>query len=173
MPTSRAISKVLSIVVVIAIILVAFLGYAVGATTQRASTYTASSTVTTTSYSLNSTTITVTKLVTYSASGQVLTLTEYVTDYDLQTDTEVLYSQSSTTYSCFVGTVSLGVTSSTSSFGLENATGVFTSVTVTTVYSLAGSGLTTTTITGSYPLTTYATTSDGSSITLTTCSAES
>jgi len=171
---SKAIGRALSVVMVIAIVLAAFLGYAVGASNLRESISTVLSTMTITSNSLNSTTITVTKLASYSTNDQILTLTEYIIEnYTLQTDTVILYSQSSTTYTCLVGTASLGITRSTSSFALENATGVFTSVTVTTVYSIGGSGLTTTTITGSYPLTTYVTTNNGSTTAVTTCSAES
>ena len=172
MITSRAIGQVLSLVIVIAVILAAFLGYVIGESNQNEPTSTVLSTVTTTSYSLISTTITVTILVSNSTIGQVLTLTEYVTDYAMQTYTVILYSQSSTTYTCYAGTASYGVTGGATSFALENTTGLFTSVTVATVYSTVNNGITTTTITGSYPLTTYATTGNGSTTTITTCAAE-
>ncbi len=119
-----------------------------------------------TTTSLETTTSYVTSL---PAGGGILTLTEYVTDYEQQTNTVVLYVYSSTTYTCYVGTAYLGVTRGAISFALENTTGVFTSVTVTTMYSTIDNGITTTTVTGSYPLITYTTTSDNSTVTTTGC----
>jgi hypothetical protein len=101
--------------------------------------------------------------------GGILTLTEYVTDYEQQTNTVILYVQSSTTYVCFVGTASLGVTMGPISIASENATGVFSSLTVTTMYSTVDNGITTTTITGSYPLVTYTTTISNSTVVTTEC----
>ncbi|MDG6907214.1 MAG: hypothetical protein JRN20_15680, partial [Nitrososphaerota archaeon] len=86
METSKTISRILSILIVIVIIVAAFSGFAVGAVSQR-QPYSQPSTFTTTVYGSNTTTLTITKSVTPSAGGRIVTLSEYITDYDLQIDT--------------------------------------------------------------------------------------
>lgn len=83
-----------------------------------------------------------------------------------------LYVYSSTTYTCYEGIASLGVTRGAISLALENTAGIFTSVTITTVYSTVNNGITVTTVAGSYPLTIFTTTSSNFTIATTECMQE-
>ena len=190
--SKSAISRVASIVVVILIILVAFGGYAFGSFNQKPtlshtetvySTQTVPTTRTLIITNTNGTTLTVfvtnasspsTLKITTSSNGKLVTLTEYVvTEYCCET-TYVLYSVSSVSYTCVVGTLAYHiVTISTSFVPYElNTTGTF-SATVTTISTQTNVSPSITTVTESFPLTTYVTSSNGSTTTITTCSAES
>lgn len=133
----NAISQILAVVIVVAVILAAFGGYEYRAVSSRSSPIPAT------------------------------TLIEYVTNYFSQTDTVILYNQSSTTYTCTVGTV-YASPASTTSFVVENITGKFFT-TITTITSSAPNQVSTTTITGYYPLTTYTTKSGNTTVTSTMC----
>ena len=149
-----AISRVASVVIVVLIIAAAFGGYSVGSVNQRTSTYTTT---------LSAQTITT------STGGRTVTLTEHITYYGIYTYTYEVYSTSSSTYTCAIGTVGLNPYSSSTSLEPVNVTGSFTA-TVKTVAIQTVTG--TTSIfrsTSSYPLGTTVTTVGNSTVTTTTC----
>lgn len=170
---ARAISQSLSVVLVIGIIVAAFAGYVAGSSggqrvTEIATTPPAD-TVTTTASLIYPTTVTDT--ITSIDNGHVITFTKYIVVYNVEVDTEVIYVQSSTTYTCMVGTANLFNASTTTSFASTgNASGIF-SATITTVH-LVDVSYTTTTVTGIFPLVTNTITTNGSTSTTTFCQPE-
>lgn len=134
---SIAISQILSIVIIVAVIAAAFGGYAIGSTNNKVT------------------------------PSSLITLTENVNQYYLQTDTVVLYSQSSTTYTCSEGTVYVSPIYSTS-FDVRNISGAF-QATITTVTSSSPNSVVTTTLSRYFPLTTYTSTINNSTYSTTEC----
>jgi len=172
LPTGRAVSQTLSVMIVVAVILAAFGGYVVGTNSQAALSSQPPSTEIVT-LTVTQTVVTI-QVVTYhppsqQTSGKLISLTEYITGYDVEIDTVVLYVQSSTTYTCFEGTAEVAQTSTATVLPvLVNVSGVLT-ISVATVESNTVNGTTTTTITSSFPLTTQVTTIDNSTVTTTEC----
>jgi uncharacterized membrane protein len=171
---TRAFTQTISIAIVIAIVVAAFAGYFVGYASQKEPISTRASAETITTYVLIPTTLMSTTTVVQTPPGEhVITLTEEVTRYGTETYTVVIYPLSETTYRCLVGTAQIVFANATTSLRpVENVSGTFVG-TATTVNSMSVVSTTTETITSSYPLTSYVSTSGGSTFTTTTCLAES
>lgn len=182
LPTSRAISRALSILIVVVVVAAAFGGYLAGSHPTPMPNV---STVTKTEQSINTiennytltvpftTTRTVTTIETNSGNETLVTLTEYVYGYFVNVVTQDIFSNSSATFSCIINPTRTGfpVDVTTSIAPLKNVTGTV-SVTLTTTFSVTSTTTSTTTVSVQFPLTTSVTTQNGSTETVTTCSAE-
>lgn len=116
-----------------------------------------------------------TQTVTVSANtnyeGSLVTMTEHVNTFVVYIITHDIITNSSTTYTCWINPTLTLTRSVTTSFApANNITGTFSA----TVVTISANVTTTTTLTVSqpYPLTTSITTQNGSTQTVTACSAE-
>ncbi|MDG6906881.1 MAG: hypothetical protein JRN20_13960 [Nitrososphaerota archaeon] len=114
---------------------------------------------------------TVTETANPTSEGSLVTMTEHVNTFVVYIITHVIITNSSTTYTCWINPTLTLTRSTTASFApANNITGTFSA----TVVTISSNTTTTSTLTVSqpYPLTTSITTQNGSTQTVTVCSAE-
>jgi len=165
---SRAISLGISALIVIALVLI--VGFGVFLANDFSSSKVSTSTRTVT-VSGTPETQTVTLMVKPTSEGSVVTMTEHVNTFVVYIITHDIITNSSTTYTCWINPTLTLTRSITTSFAPQNnITGIFNA----TVVTISSNTTTTTTLTVSqpYPLTTSITTQNGSTQTVTACSAE-